>query len=138
MHTVESTGRMRRMAITLTVLLMISFSLPVFSQQIMIQENSPAIKVKYLQGSKDALLFNLKYDNLSGNDFNLMVLSESGEVLFQQNYSGKKIRKKIRLARLTETDGVIFLIRPVKEALQLSCTVKVPGKVIDRIGAIEN
>src|SRR5688572_19903119 len=101
MHTVESTGRMRRMAITLTVLLMISFSLPVFSQQIMIQENSPAIKVKYLQGSKDALLFNLKYDNLSGNDFNLMVLSESGEVLFQQNYSGKKIRKKIRLARLT-------------------------------------
>jgi hypothetical protein len=126
------------MAITLTVLLLVTVSLPVFSQQIKVQENSPAIKVKYLQGSKDALLFNLKYDNLSGNKFNLMVLGEGGEVLFQKNYSGRKLRKKIRLTRLTDTEGVIFLIRPAQESLQLSCTVKVPSKAEDRPSETEN
>lgn len=138
MHSIGISGRLGHMAITLTVLLLISASIPAFSQQIKVQENSPAIKVKYLQGSKDALLFNLKYDNLSGNKFNLMVLGEGGEVLFQKNYSGKKLRKKIRLTRLTDTEGVIFLIRPAQEFLQLSCTVKVPSKVQDLPSALEN
>lgn len=137
MHPLGTPHR-KTLAITLTIMLSVTFCLPVFSQQITIEENSPAIKVKYLQGSKDALLFNVKYDNLSGNDFNLMVLGEGGEVLFQKNYSGKKIRKKIRLARLTDTDGVIFLIRPAKEDLQLSCTVKVPSKVEDETGPTED
>ena len=138
MRSIGTVHRWSRMAITLTVLLLITASLPVFSQQIKIQENSPAIKVKYLQGSKDALLFNLKYDNLSGNKFNLMVLGESGEVLFQKNYSGRKLRKKIRLTRLTDTQGVIFLIRPAQESMQLSCTVQVPRKVEDLPSETEN
>lgn len=138
MRSIGTVDRWSRMAITLTVLLLITASLPVLSQQIKIQENSPAIKVKYLQGSKDALLFNLKYDNLSGNKFNLMVLGESGEVLFQKNYSGKKLRKKIRLTRLTDTQGVIFVIRPAQESMQLSCTVQVPRKVEDLPSETEN
>jgi hypothetical protein len=117
----------------MTTLILLISCLPASAQQIMIQENSPSMRVKYIEGNKDALLFNLRYTNDSGNDFKLMVLGEGGEILFQENYSGKKIRKKIRLARLTNTDGVTFLIRPSKENLQLSCTVKVTDKIEDNI-----
>lgn len=130
MQQVRTPGYGKPITILMTVI-MLSFCGPAFSQQIRIQENSPAIRVKYLEGSKDVLLFTLKYDNTSGNDFNLMVLGEQGEVLFQENYSGKKIRKRIKLARLTDTDGVIFLIRPAKENLQLSCAVRVTDKIED-------
>jgi hypothetical protein len=137
MQPLKTPCRKRPVTIVLTMMMTLSFCIPAFSQHITVQENSPAIRVKYLEGNKDALLFNLKYTNNSGNDFKLMVLGEGGEILFQENFSGKKIRKKIRLARLTDTEGVIFLIRPAKENLQLSCTVKVTDKIDDNT-LIEN
>lgn len=113
----------------LSVSLLLIFSFKTFAQAPEIKENSRELKVKYLDGDNNTLFFNLKYNNDSGNDFKLMVLGESGEVLFQNNYSGKKIRKVLRLPRLTDTDGVTFLIRPAKADKQLLCKVKVPNKV---------
>lgn len=130
---VKTPSRSVLITIVMMVIMLIAFCFPAFTQQIRVHENSPAIRVKYIEGNKDALLFNLKYTNNSGNNFKLMVLGEGGEILFQKNYSGKKIKKKIRLARLTDNDGVIFLIRPARENLQLSCTVKVPDKIDDAI-----
>jgi len=115
--------------VVLIFLLMVSSS--AFSQQRDTEENSRDMQVKYLDGDNDALLFNLKYANDSGNDFKLMVLNETGEVLFQNNYSGKNFRKKIKLARLTDTDRVTFLIRSARENIQLSYKVKVKRKVAD-------
>jgi hypothetical protein len=113
----------------LVSLLLLSFS--VFSQESIVEENSEKIQVKYLEGDNDALHFNLRYNNNSGYYFKLMVLNESGEVLFQKNYSGRNFRKKIKLARLTDADDLTFLIRSPKETAQLSYTIKVPNKVID-------
>jgi hypothetical protein len=113
------------------VVLTLLVSAPAFSQELSMQENSPELQVKYLAGDNDALLFNLKYDNDSGNNFKLMVISENGEVLFQNNYSGKKFKRKIRLARLTDTDRVTFLVRSIKENVQLSYKVAVKKKVMD-------
>jgi hypothetical protein len=119
-------------AITISLLLMtLCLSFPSFSQEATIKENSPEVHVKYLDGDNEALLFNLKYDNESGNNFKLMVLGENGDILFQRNYSGRRFRKNIRLARLTDTDGVIFVIRSVNENVQLSRKVKVTSKVED-------
>lgn len=105
-----------------------------FSQQLATAENSPQMEVRYLAGDNDALLFNLKYENTSGNNFKLMVLNETGEVLFQNNYSGKNFKKRLKLARLTDTEGVTFLIRPAEENIQLSYKVKVKKKVADDLG----
>lgn len=99
------------------------------AQTASIEENSKDLKVKYLEGDNDELLFTLKYSNGSGNDFKVMVLGEEGEVLFQKNYSGRKFKKLFRLPRLTDTDGVTFVIRPVKSETQLLCKVYVPNKV---------
>ena len=114
-----------------SLLLASLFSVSCCAQIPSIDENSQEMQVKYLAGDNDAMLFNFKYDNDSGNDFKLMVLNETGEVLFQNNYSGKKFKKKIKLTRLTDTEGVTFLIRSSRRDIQLSRKVKVPSKVVD-------
>ena len=112
------------------------FSVAAHSQATAIQENSREIQVKYLDGDNDALLFNLKYDNYSGDNFKLMVVNETGDILFQSNYSGKNFKKHVKLPRLTDSDDVTFLIRPAKSNIQFSRKVKVTNKVND--SAIEN
>jgi hypothetical protein len=112
------------------------FTLPLFAQETLTEENSNDLYVKYLEGNNDALRFNLRYNNTSGDDFKVMVLNETGEVLFQKMYSGKNFRKKIKLTRLTDSDAVTFLVRPSKESIQLSYKVRIPSKVVDRSTAL--
>lgn len=123
-------GKKIRLA-SLATLSFLLFSATAFSQQPATQDNAGAMQVKYLAADNEAMFFNLKYNNDSGNKFKLMVLNGTGEVLFQNDYSGKKLRKRIRLARLTDTDDVTFLIKPAKEDIQLTCKVKVKSKVVD-------
>ncbi|MEI9946954.1 MAG: hypothetical protein WDN26_22380 [Chitinophagaceae bacterium] len=115
-------------AVPVTLVLLIIFRQR-FSQIATIEENSRDLKVKYLNGDNESLFFNLKYNNESGNDFKIMVLGETGEVLFQNNYSVKKLRKVVRLPRLTDTDKVTFLLKPIKSNVQLICKVQVSNKV---------
>jgi hypothetical protein len=131
MHVVNTTTREILAKPFYALLLMCFFSAPAFTQSPAIQENAQEMQVKYLAGDNDAMLFNLKYDNQSGNDFKLMVLNETGDVLFQKNYSGKKFKKKIKLTRLTETADVTFLISSPRQNIQLSRKVKVTNKVVD-------
>jgi hypothetical protein len=132
MHPLKSASNVTRVVGVSAVLLLFSLmNSPIFAQQLAINENPPEMKVKYIEGDNDVLLFNLKYNNNSGSDFKLMVLNESGDVLFQQSYSGKNFRKKIRLTRLTESDDVTFLIRSPRKNIQLSYRVKVPSKIVD-------
>jgi hypothetical protein len=132
MQLLKSTAIISRIVgIPVATTLLILFTVPAFSQQLAVNENSQEMKVKYIEGDNDAMLFNLRYNNDSGNGFKLMVLNETGEVLFQNNYSGKKFKKRIRLTRLTDTDGVTFIIRSPKENVQLSYKVRVTSKVVD-------
>jgi hypothetical protein len=115
----------------LTTFLAVLVSSQLFSQENLVEENSRQLHVRYLEGDNEALHFNLKYNNSSGNDFKLMVLNETGEILFQNRYSGKNFKKKIKMARLTDSDDVTFLIRSPKENIQLSYKVKITSKVMD-------
>jgi hypothetical protein len=132
MQLLRSTGRLAKVVGTPAILLLFSLmSCPLFSQQLEIDENSPEMKVKYIEGDNEILLFNLKYNNNTGSGFKLMVVNETGEVLFQQSYSGRNFKKKIRLPRLTDTEDVTFLIRSPRKNIQLSYKVKIPSKVVD-------
>jgi len=126
---------MRSLTITLLKTVLLScgslFTIAAFSQEPAIQENSKQVQVKYLDGDNDALRFNLKYENTTGDDFKVMVVSENGDILFQNNFSGKKFKKHFKLPRLTDSDGVTFLIRPSKSNVQLSYKVRVTSKVVD-------
>jgi hypothetical protein len=102
------------------------------AQETMVEEHPEEMKVKYIEGDNDVLYFNLKYNNESGNDFKLMVLSETGDVLFQNNYSGKRFKKNLKLPRLTDARNVTFLIKPVQKNIHLSYKVIINDKVEDK------
>ena len=107
------------------------FSLTASAQDSANPESASALHVKYLGGDNEALFFDVKYDNKTGNTFRLLVLDENGEPCFQDSYSAKDFEKKIKIPRLTDTDYVIFLIRSAKDNIQLSYKVKVTTKVED-------
>ena len=119
-------------AVLATLTLSIFFFFSASSQQTIVEENVGEMKVKYIEGDNDVLCFNLKYNNESGNDFKLMVVSETGDVLFQKNYSGKRFRKNLKLPRLTDAHNITFLIKPAKKNVHLSYKVSVTDKVEDK------
>jgi len=122
----------KEIVIVLGAMFFILASMNAQSQQTELAANeNNNIHIRYVEGDNDVLCFNLKYNNESGSDFKLMVLNESGDIMFQQKYSGKKIRKNLRLPRLTDTDNVTFLIKPSSKNVQLSYKVKITDKVVD-------
>ena len=115
------------------------FSITGEAQESVSTDAPSVMQVKYLGGDNDALFFNVKYDNKSGNTFKLLVLDESiDEALFQENYSARDFDKKFKIPRLTDTDYVTFLIRSAKENIQLSYKVKVTTKVVDETVFLKN
>ncbi|MDP4262784.1 MAG: hypothetical protein Q8941_09660 [Bacteroidota bacterium] len=102
-------------------------------------ESGSILQVKYLGGDNDALFFDVKYYNKTGNIFKLLVLDEiTGDALFQDNYSARDFEKKFKIPRLTDTDYVTFLIRSAKENILLSYKVKVTTKVVDETVFLKN
>jgi hypothetical protein len=122
----------------IAVLALFTFSLTASAQESANAENSSALQVKYLGGDNEALFFNVKYDNKTGNTFRLLVLDENDEPCFQDSYSVKDFERKIKIPRLTDTDYVIFLIRSAKDNIQLSYKVKVTTKVDDETVFLKN
>ena len=120
------------------VCMLFSFSLAPTANKYTNTKNLASMQVKYLGGDNTALHFYVKYDNKSGNTFRLLVLDETGEVLYQDNYSTKDFEKKIKTPRLTETDYVTFLIKPAKEIAEISYKVKVTTKVVDDHSVVKN
>ena len=113
--------------------------LNVAAQEFAGEESSSALLVKYLGGDNEALFFDVKYENRTGNIFKLLVLDEiTGDALFQDNYSARDFEKKFKIPRLTDTDYVTFLIRSAKENIQLSYKVKVTTKVVDETVFLKN
>jgi hypothetical protein len=113
------------------------FSLVIAQENVSMRSLS-AMQVKYLGGDNTALHFYVKYENKSRSIFRLLVLDETGEVLYQNNYAAKDFKKKIKTPRLTETDYVIFLVKPAKENTELSYKVKVTTKVVDNHSVVKN
>ena len=116
---------------------LVSFT-PATTDSVSIENISGSIHVKYLGGDNEALFFKVKYDNKAGSKFKLLALDESGEALFQDNFSAKDFEKKIKVPRLTETDYLIFLFKSSKENVELSYKVIVTTKVVDNALVVKN
>jgi hypothetical protein len=114
-----------------------TFSMKLLAQEPADIESLTALRVKYLGGDNDALFFDVKYDNKAGKNFKLLVLGETGEALFEDNYS-RDLDKKLKVPRLTDTDHVIFLIKSAKDNAELSYKVKVTTKVVDDAVVVNN
>lgn len=121
----------------LAVLVPFTFSIRVAAQQPFDTESLAALRVKFIGGDNESMVFNIKYTNKEGNGFKLLVLDETGEALFEDNFS-KDIDRKLKVPRLTDSDHVIFLIKSPGENNELSYKVKVTTKVVDEAMVARN
>jgi hypothetical protein len=113
-----------------------TFAIKLSAQQPVDIASFTALRVKYFWVDNDALFFNVKYDNKAGKNFKLLVLDETGEALFEDNYSD--LDKKLKVPRLTDTDHVIFLNKSATGNAELSYKVKVTTKVVDHAAVVKN
>jgi hypothetical protein len=100
-------------------------------------ESLSAFRVKFLGGDNEALLFNVKYNNKDRSHFRLVVLDETGEALFEDNYS-KNLDRELIVPRLTDSEHVIFIVKPEKDSPELSFKVKITTRVVDDALATRN
>ena len=64
------------------------------------------LDLKYIGITNEGLEFDVKYNNISGNNFTFVIKDEYGEVLFEQSYNNKQFFKKDRKStRLNSSHG---------------------------------
>lgn len=70
-----------------------------------------AAEVKYIAGKDGDILFNVVYNNATGQRFSLIVLDEFGNEIYQNSFSDKKFDRKFKLADPESTNKLTFVIR---------------------------
>jgi hypothetical protein len=121
----------------MAALVPVTFSLCLAAQGPTEAETLTALRVKFIGGDNEAMFFNVKYNNKDKSNFKLLVLDETGEALFEDNYS-KDIDQKLKVPRLTDSGHVIFVIKSTKETTELSYKVTVTTKVVDDPMVVKN
>jgi hypothetical protein len=73
------------------------------------------VEVKYKGVDKNQMLaFQVKYTNLSGNSFNIIIKDANQEILFQGNYNDVDFNKTFKLPK-EEMNSLVFVIEDNKK-----------------------
>jgi hypothetical protein len=73
--------------------------------------NGSAAEVRYIAGKDGDILFNVVYNNATGQRFSVIVLDEFGNQIYQHSFSDKKFDRKFKLADPESTNSLTFVIR---------------------------
>ena len=69
--------------------------------------------VKHIGNPQGSVVFQVQYDNLSGDRFSLTIKDNDGAILYQDIYTDKKFDKKFQLPQ-GEADKIKFIIKGIK------------------------
>ena len=70
-----------------------------------------AAEVRYIAGKDGDILFNVVYNNVTGQHFSVVVLDEFGNQIYQQVFTDKQFDRKFKLADPESTNSLTFIIR---------------------------
>lgn len=88
--------------------------------------------VTHIGNPEGSLLFQVQYDNLSGDKFALIIKDNDGFTLYQNVYSGKKFDKKFQLPK--ESAGKLhFIIKGYKNTQAQTFEVNTNTRVIEEV-----
>ena len=79
-----------------------------------IAPNEKTAEIKYIGTSSEGVVFNVAFDNPTGNKFAVIVRDQDGGSVYQEMFSDKKFDKKFRLPKNT-FDKLTFIIRTYKD-----------------------
>jgi hypothetical protein len=74
-------------------------------------QDASAAEVKYIAGKDGEVIFNVVYNNATGQRFGILVLDEFGNQLYQNFFSDTKFDRKFKLADPESTNSLTFIIR---------------------------
>jgi hypothetical protein len=87
--------------------------------------------VKHLGNPSGNMLFQVQYDNFSGDKFSLTIKDNDGAVLFQDIYTDKKFDKKFQLPK-GEADKLKITIRSGRNNIQ-NFEINTSSRVVEEI-----
>lgn len=77
--------------------------------------NETVATVKYLGSDSNTYVFNVAYNNETGEKFQLRITDEAGNILFTGTYSDKKFDKRFRLVKEDVNGKLNFVIKNLKD-----------------------
>lgn len=92
--------------------------------------SAKSFDVKYISSVDDGFVFNVKYDNVSTGNFELLIKDEAGELLYQKSFSDKNFSKKFQLSK--SVMKAVFIIRPQHSSEQ-SFEVMVQSRTTEEV-----
>ena len=89
--------------------------------------------IKYVGNNQDNLLFNVKYNNVSGETFTLSVYDESGELIYSTVSKVKEFSKTYALPKAVDASKITFSIRSGKTNYRQSFDVNINTSVVENV-----
>jgi hypothetical protein len=93
--------------------------------------DSPAV-VKYLGKEGSMNIFQVRYENLSGAPYLIIVKDEDGNTLFKEIFDTKQFDKKFKLVNL-DNEKVTFIIKRVNDIRQETFEVNYNTRVVEDV-----
>src|ERR1700743_2692663 len=90
-------------------------------------------EVKYIAINDGEFLFNVQYNNASGDRFSVIILDEFGNQLYQSTYSDKKFDKKFKLADPDSFKRLTFVIRNFADNSVQRFEVKTDSRLVEDV-----
>ena len=95
--------------------------------------DASAAEVKYLAGKDGDVLFNVVYNNATGQRFSVIVLDEFGNKLYQNSFSDKQFDRKFKLADPESTNSLTFIIHNYGDNSEQRFQVDASNRVIEDV-----
>lgn len=101
------------------------------SAQDQVTTETPAI-VRHVGNNAETMVFEVQFDNTTGDKYSIAVKDDNGSVLFQDVYSDKKFDRKFRLPK-TNDRRLSFVIKNLKENNTQTFEINTNTRVIEEV-----
>jgi hypothetical protein len=88
--------------------------------------------VKHIGNPQGSVVFQVQYDNITGDRFSLTIKDEDGAILYQDVYADKKFDKKFQLPQ-GEADKIKFIIKGIKTNHIQTFEVNTNTRIIEEV-----
>ncbi len=91
------------------------------------------VSVKYLGADNDSYVFNVAYNNESGEKFLLRITDADGNTLFAGTYTDKKFDKRFKLLKEGSDGKLKFVIKNLKDNSVQTFEVTTTSQVVEDV-----
>jgi hypothetical protein len=99
--------------------------------------DASAAEIKYIAGKDGDVLFNVVYNNATGQRFSVIVLDEFGNQLYQHSFSDTKFDRKFKLADPESVNNLTFIIRNYADNSEQRFRVVSNSQLVEDIQVME-